>query len=111
MSGGAYNYLCYKEADGDSDLSIWLHTDEVKRMAHRLMEIADAEDAVSETEELLLIMHQAMMRVRVRIARLHDVWHAVEWRDSMDYGDHQVQDALRRYREDVKSDGAAGVRR
>lgn len=111
MSGGSYSYLFTKdsESSGDPDrsMSIWDAEEEVERMAARLAGIGYAEDAARETEELLLIMRQARVRVQARLDRLSGVWHAVEWWDSGDSGEDGVRAVLGKYRGESPASGNA----
>jgi hypothetical protein len=105
MSGGSYSYLFVKDAGSsngpDRSMSIWDAEGEVERMAARLAALDYAEDAARETEELLLIMRQARVRVQARLHRLSGVWHAVEWCDSGDSGEDGIKASLEKYRNDV----------
>jgi hypothetical protein len=94
MSGGSYNYLCHTY-----DLAGLLdrHAD-LEEMSERLAGLGYAQDAARETEELLVQLRQWRNRAEVRMERLRDVWKAVEWWDSNDYSEDQVQDALKAYR-------------
>jgi hypothetical protein len=93
MSGGSYEYLCFKDA---SDLANYEH--QLQSMADRLAGLGYAEDAARETTEVLLMHRQAMVRIDTRLKRLSDIWHAVEWWDSCDSGEDGVKKALAEYR-------------
>jgi hypothetical protein len=67
-------------------------------MADRLAGLGYAEDAAKETEELLVLLSQWNVRADVRLKRLADVWKAVEWWDSCDWGEEHVREALATYR-------------
>jgi hypothetical protein len=97
MSGGSYNYLCYK--DGHQILEAM---GDLEAMSARLAGLGYANDAAAETEDLLVLMRQALNRVGVRMRRLEKVWHAVEWWDSADYGEDQVKEALAEYRKELE---------
>lgn len=96
MSGGSYNYLgsiCY------DDLAELLGKEtDLQAMADRLAGLGYANDAARETEELLVMLRQWKIRADVRVRRLLDVWHAVEWWDSCDWSEDQVREALGKYR-------------
>lgn len=94
MSGGSYDYLCYKEAD-----DIINSTNELQQMADRLAGLGYADDAAKETQQLLLTIRQYKNRINSSIQRLQGVWHAIEWWDSCDSGEDGVKDALKNYRE------------
>lgn len=95
MSGGSYNYLFVKDGQellgGDRD-------EELRQMADRLAGLGYAQDAAAETEELICMINQARIRIDVRINRLRDVWHAVEWWDSGDGGEDRLGKTLAVYR-------------
>ncbi len=101
MSGGAYDYLCHKDADESMD---WSVTQNMRRMADRLAGLGYAEDAARETEELICIIEQARIRIQTRMNRLNRVWGAVEWWDSYDSSEAAVHDALAKYRSDETQD-------
>lgn len=104
MSGGSFNYLCHT----------WDLNDLVEKrgsleaMATELSGLGYAQDAARETEELLVMLRQWEVRAGVRIERLREVWKAVEWWRSCDYGEDQVREALAEYRsEGVKEQPGA----
>lgn len=95
MSGGSYDYLCY-----NTELADLLNRGEaLAAMRDRLSQLPGAEDAAAETEQLIALLHGMVIRVEARAKRLAPVWKAVEWRDSSDWGDEQVQQALTEWRE------------
>ncbi len=93
MSGGSYNYLCYKDAD-----TIFNETHELSNMVDRLAGLGYAEDAANEAMELLLTIRQSSVRIQVILDRLSGVFKAVEWWDSCDSGEKEVIEALKKYR-------------
>jgi len=95
MSGGSYNYLA-SMYDDLADL-LGKETD-LQDMADRLAGLGWAEDAARETEELLVMLRQWKIRAEVRVRRLFDVWHAVEWWDSGDWSEERVREVLAKYR-------------
>ncbi len=97
MSGGSYDYLCHKGVD---ELIGSSHDQaNLEAMAMRLVGLGYAEDAARETEELLLILRQATVRLQTRLDRLSGIWKAIEWWDSCDSGEDEVHVALQKYRE------------
>lgn len=95
MSGGSYNYLCYA-----SDLEDLVgKQQDLQEMVDRLAGLGYAQDAASESLELLLMLRQLQVHIEARMRRLKDVWKAIEWWDSSDYGEDQVKAALAKYRE------------
>jgi hypothetical protein len=103
MSGGSYDYLCFKEAH-----ELLAHEGPIGRMADRLAKMGAA-DAARETEDLLLTLRQFQNRIQTRLDRLCPIWKAVEWVDSGDWGPDSIAEALADYRgesrpsEDCKS--------
>jgi hypothetical protein len=97
VSGGSYNYLGSVCADLGGLLD---QREDLRSMADRLAGLGYAEDAAAETEELLVMLRQWETRAGVRVRRLRDVWKAVEWWDSCDWGEKQVHEALKAYRGD-----------
>ena len=93
MSGGSYNYLCFKEA-----YEIHEHRQDLTDMRDRLTQLGFL-DAAKETESILLILDSFEVRIQARIDRLKDVWHSVEWKDSADSGIEAVEEAIKKYRE------------
>lgn len=93
MSGGSYNYLCYKDIE---DLFPW--GGNLEQMADRLAGLGYAEDAAKETVALILRMRQFQVWGDSMIDRLGPVWKAVEWWDSCDSSEDRVKEALAEYR-------------
>lgn len=94
MSGGSYDYLCWVLDLGE--LAAKEH--QLEEMADRLAGLGYAQDAARETQELLVQLRQFKVRADVRVKRLSDVWHAVEWWDSSDTAEQGVREALAKYR-------------
>jgi len=93
MSGGSYNYLCYKDG-----FEIHEKKQELNDMRNRLIELGYL-DAAKETESILLMLDSFEVRIQARIDRLKDVWRSVEWYDSCDCGKDSVDIAIEKYRE------------
>ena len=92
MSGGSYNYLCYKDSDNINEVR-----EELNQMRDRLTELGH-KDAAKETESVLLMLDSFEVRLSARLERLNDVWKCVEWCDSGDSGEDSVNGAVERYR-------------
>lgn len=88
MSGGSYNYICY--ADGGD---IGSKLGDVEAMAARLEGINPDGHAAADTREVLAIA----AALEFAVGRLSKVWHAVEWRDSCDWGEDQMREVLDEY--------------
>lgn len=96
MSGGSYDYLCWaRELD---DLLTKEH--HLEAMADRLAALGYAEDAARETQELLVQLRQWRIRAQVKVDRLEPVWKAIEWRDSGDWSEDSIRQAVVEYRGD-----------
>jgi len=93
MSGGSYNYLCYKDASEISN-----NESDIKDMVNRLSEL-NYPDAAKETESVLLEIRSFEVRMDARLERLSKVWKSVEWLDSGDSGEEGVRSAIEEYRE------------
>ncbi len=83
MSGGSYNYL-YCHVRGLEE-----QREDIERMARRL-EASGYYAPARATRNVLVLLDGAERAAQA----LEDVWHAVEWADSGDYGEHQVAAAV-----------------
>lgn len=93
MSGGSYNYLCYKDSGNINE-----GRQDAHEMRDRLTELGYL-DAAKETESVILMLDAFEVRLQARIDRLNEVWRAVEWCDSGDSGEDGVKKAVEKYRE------------
>ena len=93
MSGGSYNYLCFRDAD-----ELVEREKDLQEMADRLAELGYADDAAKETQDILLTVRQFKNRIQTSIDRISDVWKAVEWTDSCDSTENSIKKALDEYR-------------
>lgn len=94
MSGGSYNYLCYKDKH---EMFKCGKTEDLEAMASRLIELGH-EDAAKEVLNMKYTIQQSLVRVGVMKDRLNDVMKAVEWYDSSDSGIDRVDEAIKKYR-------------
>lgn len=94
MSGGSYEYICFKDEIGD----LLNRRDQVEHMAERLARLGYAKDAAKETYDFLLWLRMVEAQFEARHERLSGVWRAVEWWDSGDSGEDDLQVALEEYR-------------
>lgn len=92
MSGGSYNYLCYKDSN-----EIHERIEDLNKMRDRLTSLGYL-DAAKETESVLLMLDAFYVRLQARIDRLNKIWHAVEWADSGDGDLDDVSNAIEKYR-------------
>lgn len=83
MSGGSFNYLCYKVNDGD------LPESTIEEMA-KWLRLKGKISAADKTERVLFHLKQA----RCVAEELESVWHAAEWWCSGDYGEDQLDEAI-----------------
>lgn len=81
MSGGSYNYLCF-HGDALSE-----HRGDLEAMARRLEGLPWAAQAAAATRECLRNLAGAEQLA----AALSEVWRAVEWWDSGDWGEASVR--------------------
>lgn len=93
MSGGSYEYLCFKDSRDILDAE-----EQLQQMADRLAKLGYASDAAKETEDTLLLIRQFRNRLDARIERLSGVWKGIEWWDSGDRGEEEFKRDLAEYR-------------
>ncbi len=96
MSGGSYDYLYSKEAD-----DLFSSPYRLEEMAERLAGLGWAADAAADAHDLVAIIRTQKVRIDAAMARLRDVFHAVEWWDSCDWSEDQVRAELSKYRGEV----------
>jgi hypothetical protein len=92
MSGGSYDYLCFKDVD---ELFEREHT--LERMADDLSKLGYANAAAQETLWILLELRAFKNRLSVVKDRLKDVWQAKEWWSSGDTGEEKFKEELTKY--------------
>lgn len=92
MSGGSYEYLCFKDWH---DIANAQH--QIIAMCDRLIELG-YEDVAAETEALRLRLRQQEVLINATLKRLSGVWEAVEWKDSGDSGLEYIEEAVKKYR-------------
>lgn len=93
MSGGSFNYL-YQAVDlveiGEGSYG-QSNRHDLKDMAEFLAGLGWADAAAGETREWLELAEREIPK------RLRDVWHAMEWWRSCDYGEGQALAEVQRY--------------
>lgn len=94
MSGGSFNYLCYKVTDLQSN-TLYSLLYEAKQMEARLRETCK-HDAADEIQAYCLSLETAIRRLETQGKYLSDLMHAVEWWQSSDYGPERVDEAMSR---------------
>src|SRR5690242_3262703 len=88
MSGGSWNYLVWADDLGG-------RIDDLTRMAARL-EAENGPHAARATRDVIRMLNAAE---RIADQSLREVWRAVEWRDSSDYGPEAITEAIAEYGE------------
>ncbi len=106
MSGGSFDYLCFRDA---SDLLA--SERKVQEMADALAKSGYADDAAKETQALLLEIRAARNRLQASIDRLAPVWKAMEWWGSCDTSEDDFKKALAGYRGEEAKEEVAEIDR
>lgn len=90
MSGGSFNYVCYKLSD---DLRIFSALDDLRDMEDYLRALGkiDAADELGKAVKQLENLQQQVLRVGMNI---YDLTRAVEWWVSADGDEEDIQEAL-----------------
>ena len=102
MSGGSFDYLYCLDAE---ELLDPYQGNMLEYMIKALGELGYADDAARESRELLATIRESQAiikreqdKVQVGINRLKDVWHAMEWYASCDYGEDTFKEVLEKWR-------------
>lgn len=93
MSGGSLNYLCYKEPN-----QLFDHVADMEVVETTLL-AEGYEDIARDVRRLIEYVKTAENRIGVLRDKLEDVFHAVEWYHSADYGKDTMLAAFDKYRE------------
>lgn len=96
MSGGSYNYLCWKDVP-----ELFNSLEELELIRDRLIELK-AEDAGAATQELVVKIKQFKTELASAKNRMEDIWKAVEWLDSCDDSEETFRQHLKKWRKDEK---------
>lgn len=94
MSGGSYDFLCHKD---ESDIFSCSAATALHDMANRLDALCP--EAAAETRALFDGPGSLRHELSWRIGRLTDIWKAVEWVDSSDWGKDQLDHAVEQFRQ------------
>ena len=94
MSGGSYNYLCYKDPE---ELLSGDNIDYLEDMCELLIELG-YDDIARDMQRLVEYCKTAYNRIDVLSHQLNDVMHAIEWYESGDYGLDNLKKHLEDYR-------------
>lgn len=92
MSGGSYDYLYWRVPE------LGGHRHQLEAMAERLEALPYATGVAAATRRILEAISDE---------KLADVWRAVEWWDSGDYGEDQVRQVIDEY-QTPKTDSGGG---
>lgn len=98
MSGGSLKYLCYKEPE-----ELFNYTGELEDVENILLRYGYT-DIARDVRRLIEYIKSAHVRIDVLSEQLKDVFHAVEWRESCDYGDDTLIEHLELYRTGKKKE-------
>lgn len=94
MSGGSYNYLCYKDPE---ELLSGNNIGYLEDMCELLLKL-DYNDVARDMQRLIEYCKTAYNRIDVLMEQLKDVMHAIEWYESGDYGLDNLKKHLEDYR-------------
>jgi hypothetical protein len=90
MSGGSYNYLA-EHPVGDLES----RRGSIEAMRDRLAQLeADGVPGAARAARITRYVLIHLDLAEARAQELADVWHAVEWRDSCDWGDDTMRQAF-----------------
>ena len=92
MSGGSLNYLYDKEPE-----ELFHHIHEMEEVEAELI-YQGAEDIARDVRRLIEYVKSAEIRIGVLSEQLNDIFHAVEWYHSADYGKGTLQKHIEQYR-------------
>lgn len=94
MSGGSLNYLYCQEAEELFSLN---RIDDMEYAECYLIDRGDL-DIAKDIRRLIEYVLSVRNRVEVLQEQLRNVFHAIEWRISADYGDSDLEEELEKYR-------------
>lgn len=94
MSGGSLGYLYNREPHELFEATQVQHMEEAAAEAYN----AGYKDIAMDIYRLVEYVNSANIRVAVLAEQLEEVFHAIEWRLSADYGDDDLRKALEAYR-------------
>lgn len=92
MSGGSFNYLYCKDTP-----DLFEAVEDLEGVELHLLQRGD-EDIARDVRRLIEYIKTAENRISVLRENLAEVFKAVEWRASGDWGDERLQQALDTYR-------------
>lgn len=92
MSGGSLNYLFCKEPE-----DLFNHIEDLEEVEFVLLR-KGYQDIAKDVRRLIEYLQTAYNRIEVLSTQLNDVFHAVEWWKSADYGESTLREHLEEYR-------------
>lgn len=99
MSGGSLNYLYTKEPSNVFD---WDYIDELELVEEELLK-RGAKDIAKDVRRFIEYIRTAENRISLLQEQLSDIFHAVEWRLSGDFGEDDLQKSIQSYREEAET--------
>ena len=97
MSGGSFNYLCWKDPHTDS----WEISEQLGYMESS-MRAGGYHDIADELFKYKLELDSALHRLEIMHKRLEGVMHAYEWWQSCDYGEGQFKEVVEIFKKGPK---------
>ena len=98
MSGGSFNYLCYKEP-----VNLFHHIEDLEDVERYLLRNGYY-DVAHDVRRQIEYLESARNRIEVLHEQLSPVLKAVEWYVSGDYGEDSLKRAVEKYRRGDESD-------
>lgn len=92
MSGGSFNYLCYKDTE-----ALFNRLSDLEDMRESLIQYG-YEDIAKDTQRLIEYIKSAECVIGTLKDMLEPVFHAVEWYESADYSKETMIEILEKYR-------------
>lgn len=92
MSGGSFNYLCCKETE-----DLFYRISDLEDMRESLIKYG-YEDIAKDTQRLIEYVKSAKCTIGTLNDMLKPVFHAVEWKESGDFGKEDMIEVLEKYR-------------
>ena len=94
MSGGSYDYLCYKDTN---ELFMSSNIRTLEEMEQRYTELGFM-DIAKDFRRLIEYIKSANNRVGVLANQLNELMHDIEWYDSGDIGKNDLVESVEKYR-------------
>ena len=97
MSGGSYEYLCYKEIE-----ELRYNEDLIQRIINDLESLGYANDVAKDTKEFFATLKNNFDKLDMIKEKLSPIWKALEWWKSCDTNEDSFKRALEKYRNDKR---------